>query len=239
MVATMSGAVALTDLLDQAGAVMTQHDGRAVPVHYGSAAGELAVCVKGVGLSYRSDLEVLSLSGTASAVEELLSRMLDHGIEPGGAALESEAWWCRSESGDEVLLVCRQLVAVRLTRALRQEANRHAGVELTEGPNHTLVFNVIGRQCTAMLTDLGVFGLSGEAHSVTPFFQASLAGDDVNWLIQADTSAFALVGAVDAAAVWQAMEAAGRAHGISCVGIDSIRRYLLVERAARSGLMAL
>src|SRR3954468_15607148 len=99
----MSETLALPDLLRHAGAVMTERDGHPVPAHYGSAPGELAVCVRSVGLAVRSDLVAVSGAASPAGLDRLIERELGHSIAMGGAALEAGAWWCRSY--DELVLV--------------------------------------------------------------------------------------------------------------------------------------
>ena len=49
----------LDTVLCQAGAVFASRSGRRAAINYGSAAGELAVCVSAVGLVDRSELSTL------------------------------------------------------------------------------------------------------------------------------------------------------------------------------------
>jgi hypothetical protein len=73
----------------------------------------------------------------------------------------------------------------------------------------------------------------GDPRDAAPFTATSVHGHRVSWLLQADNAALAVVNAGSAAAVWQAIDDRNRPHRISCVGIESIDRYLLTERAAR------
>lgn len=66
----MISAPPLTDVLQIAGAVMTTRYGRPVAANFGSAAGELAVCVNGVGVCDRSELSVLALEGRAEQLRD-------------------------------------------------------------------------------------------------------------------------------------------------------------------------
>src|SRR5438045_2601914 len=92
----MTDTVALPDLLLRAGAVMTVRDSRAVAAHYGSAAGELSVCIRGAGFAVRSDLSNLSIRGRSSALDRVVARAVDRPLMPGGATFHAGAWWCRS-----------------------------------------------------------------------------------------------------------------------------------------------
>jgi hypothetical protein len=63
----------IADRLRLAGGVMSEREGHAVAVNFGSAATELAICVKRVGLAVRSDLDALEIAGP----EPWLNHFLD------------------------------------------------------------------------------------------------------------------------------------------------------------------
>src|ERR1700704_3458301 len=63
----------------QAGAVFANHGGRAAAIHYGSAAGELSVCVSAVGLVDRSELTTLALQAPSAQLAALTSRLAGGG----------------------------------------------------------------------------------------------------------------------------------------------------------------
>jgi glycine cleavage system aminomethyltransferase T len=54
------------------GAVMADRNGRRLPAHFGSAAAEETVCLRGVGMSDRFDRSTLEVSGAPSDVERAL-----------------------------------------------------------------------------------------------------------------------------------------------------------------------
>ncbi len=235
----MAESFALPDLVRHAGAVMTSRSGREVPAHYGSAAGELAVLVRGVGLAVRPDLVNLSIVGVQRALDQLVTKALGHGLAPGGAVFEGGAWWCRSADDSELVLLCHPGTADRLVRALRHEITLFANVELRDRSEMRVIINLLGPRARSVLDALGVFGAAGDPRGAAPFAVTSLRGNPVRWLLQADTSALAVVDREHAAAAWQALDDAGRSHGISCVGIESIDRYQLVERTTRSRIRLL
>ncbi|MFL5847038.1 MAG: hypothetical protein ACJ762_20340 [Solirubrobacteraceae bacterium] len=217
----MTDLMALPDLLRTAGANMTHRGGRAVPADYGSAAGELAVCMRGVGLATRADLATLSLRGKARGLDQLLQRFLGHPVATGGAVLEAGAWWSRPFD-EEVLVVCRYDRAKRLRVALAQEVSRFTAATLIDQGEDRALLEIAGRHTGRVLATLGL----GSATSPV------IAALNAVWILQSDTSALAIVPAVEAAGLWKTLDAAGHPHGISCVGIDALERYTLVERAA-------
>ena len=78
-----------------------------------------------------------------------------------------------------------------------------------------------------------MYGPAGDPSETAPYTEVPIRGHRVCWLLEGPTCALASVDAENAGEVWQAIELAGRPHGISCVGLDSIDRYTMVERAKR------
>lgn len=66
--------------------------------HYGSAAAEIAVCSKAVGLAERSDLCLLDVSGAATLVEHALAPAISDSVPAAGEArCVADTWCCRIE----------------------------------------------------------------------------------------------------------------------------------------------
>ena len=67
--------------------------------HYGSAAAEIAVCSKAVGLAERSDLCLLDVSGAATLLEHALAPAISDAVPAAGEArCVADTWCCRIES---------------------------------------------------------------------------------------------------------------------------------------------
>jgi Aminomethyltransferase folate-binding domain len=235
----MAETVALSYLLEQAGAVMTFRGGQPVPAHFGSAPGELAVCVQRVGLAHRPDLAVVSLTGPGRVLDRLLERVVGHEIAPGGTAFEGGAWWCRSSSQTDVVLVSRRVSTERLMGLLRHNVSGFSCADLIKCSEERLVFNVVGRRTEEVLADLGVLGPSGDVRDAAPFCETQIRGHEVAWLLEERIAALAIVEPTYAAAVWQAIDEAGRRYGVCCVGLEAIERYALLERAQLHSLTLL
>jgi glycine cleavage system aminomethyltransferase T len=212
---------------------MTRRGGRPVPAHYGSAAAELSACMTGAGLAHRPDLDVLTLSAPRRGLDQLMTRVLGLPIAPGGAVPDAGAWWCRPLSGAEVVVVCPHDRAGRLESALARDASRLAGGTVSDVSGSWVVLQLVGRRAGDVLCDLGVYGADGDPASTPPFAETLVGGHPVGWVLERQTGALALVEADAAAEVWQAIAVAGRPHGLSCAGLESVDRYLLVERAQR------
>jgi glycine cleavage system aminomethyltransferase T len=213
--------------LRQAGAVFATHDGRSAAIHYGSAAGELAVCVSAVGLVDRSDLTTLALEAPSAQLAQLTSRLAGGEIAPGGALDAAGAWWCAATS-DTLVVVCRADVRRRLVERLRMHATHQVSLRVLSVDFAAV--GLLGPQTPNVLGALGVYGAGGDPRAVAPFGRGTIAGTDAWWLLESDRSALMLLDRERAGQVWRAIERAGRPFGLSCVGQEAAGRYALLER---------
>jgi glycine cleavage system aminomethyltransferase T len=214
-------------VLRQAGAIFATHEGRAAAIHYGSAAGELAVCVSAVGLVDRSDLTTLALEAPSAQLAQLTSRLAGGEIAPGGALDAAGVWWCGA-AADTLVVVCRRDVRKRLIEALRVHAAHQVSLRVLSVEYATV--GLLGPQTQHVLRALGVYGAGGDPRAVAPFGRGTIAGTAAWWLLESDRSALVLVGRDHAGEVWRAIERAGRPFGLSCVGQEAAGRYSLLER---------
>jgi glycine cleavage system aminomethyltransferase T len=226
----MPAARPLELILRVAGAVMTTRHGRRVAAHYGSAAGELAVCIRSVGLVDRSELSVLGVSGRAERLGDAVSRLVGIRVAPGGSAHVGEAWWGRLSAG-ELLVISQPQVVAHLSARLRAETYRFADLAVCDHSDDYASIGLIGRAAPALLATLGAYGDAGDPRSARPFGPGEVGGVDVLWLLESDHSAIALVRRDVAGTVWQAIEEAGRPFSLSCVGRDAVERFSLLDRA--------
>jgi glycine cleavage system aminomethyltransferase T len=229
MSATVPTRPGLDLVLRRAGAVLSVREDKPVAVHFGSAAAELAVCVRAVGLVDRSDLSTLALEAPPAQLSALTSRLVGATVSPGGLVPTRSAWWC-GESPDRVIVVSDSRTAGRLAEALHGVAARHVTVRDLSGQLAPL--SLLGRSTGQVLAALGVYGRAGDPRAAKPFGPASLDGIAVDWLLQSDHRALALVPREHAGEAWLAIERAGRPFGISCVGHEAACRYALLERSA-------
>jgi glycine cleavage system aminomethyltransferase T len=211
--------------------VQVVHDGHAVVAHYGSAAGELAACVSAVGLADRSDLATLVLDGPPAQMRHLSQRLTGSALAPGGAALSGGAWWC-AESPERMLVICASERGDRLHAVLNARVARRSAVNLTDRSADLAALAVVGRQASALLAELGVYGTSGNPRDVPPLTAHTGTGADVLWLLESDDKALALMAAADAPAVWHTIERAGQRYGLCAVGQEALARYALIRRIA-------
>ncbi|HYZ82475.1 MAG TPA: hypothetical protein VE571_14455 [Solirubrobacteraceae bacterium] len=221
------GTPRLEEVLRQAGAVFADHQGRPAALHFGSAAGELSVCVRAVGLVDRSDLTTLALEGPRAQLAQLTSRLAGGEIAPGGALDAAGAWWCGA-APDTVVVVCRPDVGRRLIERLRVHAAQVASLRVLSVD--FAVLGLLGPQTPEVLRSLGVYGPAGNPRDAAPFGRGMIAGGDAWWLLESDHSALMLVDRGRAGQLWRAIENAGRRFGLSCVGREAAGRYALLER---------
>jgi glycine cleavage system aminomethyltransferase T len=220
-------------VMRRAGAVLTTRDGRPMAVHFGSAAAELSVCVRAVGLVDRSDLSTLAFEAPAAQLSALMTRLLGAAVSPGGLVSGGSAWWCGA-APDRVIVVCDRRIAGRLADGLRADATRH--ITVRERSQELAAIGLLGPSTVKVLSALGVYGPSEDPRRAKPFTAASVDGTPAWWLLQSDHRALALVPRGDAGEAWVAIERAGRPFGISCVGHEAAERYALMERLRTAAL---
>jgi len=207
--------------------VFSTREGPPVAVNFGSAAAELAVCVRTVGLVDRSELSTLALEAPPAQLSALVTRLAGATVSPGGLLASGSRWWC-GEAPDRVMLVCEARMAERLIDSLRSVAARHVVVrDLSE---QLSAIALLGPGTTKVLGALGVYGESGDPRDAKPFARGSVDGIPAAWLLESDRRALALVPREQAGEAWLAIERTGRPFGLSCVGHEAACRYALTER---------
>jgi glycine cleavage system aminomethyltransferase T len=221
----------LLSILEQAGAVFSSRDGHPSVVHYGSPAGELAVCVSSVGLVDRSALSKLVIEAPRLQLGLLTSRLIGGCVAPGGA-LQAAGAWCCGESEERVLVLSERRVARRLQARIREHAVHYAALTVSDRSSDWAAIELLGPATGKLLADLGAYGESRDPRSVSPFGPGAVGGCAVHWLLQSDRRALVLVPTESAGLVWRAIERAGRRFGISCVGTEAASRYALLERSS-------
>jgi glycine cleavage system aminomethyltransferase T len=214
-------------VLRRAGAVLLMREGRPVAVHFGSAAAELAVCVRAVGLVDRSDLAILGLDAPPAQLSALMTRLVGATVSPGGLVSGGSACWC-CEAPDRAMVVCDRRTGRRLVEALHGDAARHVAVR--DRSSELAAIGLLGLGAGEVLAALGVYGLSGDPRRAQPFARGAIERIPAWWLLQSDRRALALVPREHAGEAWMAIERIGRPFGISCVGQEAAGRYAVMER---------
>jgi glycine cleavage system aminomethyltransferase T len=209
--------------------VLSTREGRPVAINFGSAAAELAVCVRAVGLVDRSELSKLVLEAPPAQLATLMSRLVGTTVSPGGVLAAGGAWWC-GETPGRVFVLSDASTGRRLLARLHAQATLHVNTRVHDISDEIAAIGLLGRSSGAVLKALGVYGESGDPRAVRPFARGWIDAIPVSWLLQSDRRAVALVSREDAGEAWLAIERAGRPFGISCVGQEAASRYALLER---------
>lgn len=210
----------------RAGAVM---NGAHVPTHYGSPAGELAVCLRAVGLGDRSDLGKLMLEGTPSAVAAVVRRMTGVSLAPQGVYFSGRTRWCAT-SPHQVVVLCEASTRAHLLAMLRSQAHTLPGVHVSDRTDDHAALAIVGPGAMRVLAVLGVLGETRDPRTVAPFTRACIAGAEVHVLLESDRQALLLTDGEDAARVWRAVAEEGRQFGLSLVGTDALQRFSILSR---------
>jgi glycine cleavage system aminomethyltransferase T len=225
--------MSLDTVARRAGAVMIDRDGARVPAHYGSAAGELAVCMRAVGIADRSDLGKLVVTGEPAPLAELLLHVAGVSLAATGAVAQcAGAWWCAA-GGDRVIVLCEPARRAHLLDLLRATARRRPSLRVEDVTTRLSAIAVVGRSTRRVLAELGALGPAGDPRRVPPFASVRIAGADVSVLLQSDESVLLLVPATDADGVWHAVERAGRPFVMGCVGLEALERFTLLGLSSR------
>jgi glycine cleavage system aminomethyltransferase T len=225
-------------LVWRAGGVLPSRSDVRVATHFGSPAGELAACLRGVGLADRSDLGVLRITAAPARVSELAERISGSAPAIGGVVATADVWWCR-ESGERLVAVAEPAARARLLAWLRTPGPRLHGVEVDDLSAGTAAIAVVGLRAAEVLAALGALGPAGDPRKVSPFSAETIDGVPVQLLLQSDRRALLLVGTDDAAHVWHAVESAGRPYALSLIGTDALHLLALHERTATTQSAAL
>ena len=221
----------LSTVLRRAGAVFSARDGYPVAIHYGSAAGELSVCARAVGLVDRSELAKLLIEAPPAQLADLMARVADGAVLPGGILSAGGAWWCGLVPG-RVLVLCRPALGGRLRARLADQVQRRFTMSVTDLSLEWAGIELLGPKTSDVLRALGVYGRAGDPRRIAPFSAGTVAGFDARWLLPSDHRALALVRSGPAGEAWRAIEDAGRPLGLSCVGREAASRYAVLNRAA-------
>ena len=151
---------------------MVDRAGHAVPLHFGSSAGELAACSVAVGLADRADLSIVALTGTVAAIEDVTRHLTGTLVAPGGALVRGDTTWCTPAPG-YLLVVGEGPGSARLAERLVPMARRWPSVTLEPLGDEIAGFELLGPRTEETLSALGV------PHTLSPAVQTiTIAGAD-------------------------------------------------------------
>lgn len=217
----MAVALTLSEKLRGAAASVGTRGGRKVPLHYGSAAGELALCARAVGAVDREDLTVWEVRGPAGSIDAITAERFSGGLRRGEAATLDRCHWARIEA-DQLLVVTPGAGGAK-SAASRQPVS--GGDPIAVGKARLAPLGIVGPGTTALLADLGADCLlerpAGEGRVATTVLGSSA----VVWLLLDDSFALALVDPLASLAAWEAISTAGRRFGLGYVGAEAAERF--------------
>lgn len=201
-------------------------------LHYGSPPGELAACLRNVGVVRRSASRVLLVEGYPAAIETAVHRLAQVRLETGGAVQLADAWWCRPQD-DRVLVVTSAASGARILRLLEQHSRHNMGLRVDSG--HRLqVAAFVGRRVHDLMRAVNVYGDDGDPRTTSPCVVVPVAGQSVTWILESDSTVIACIASEDADTVHRAIEAAGHALGLARVGREAFDHFTMLERRRRS-----
>ena len=207
--------------LQKAGATMVARHGWWVAAHFGSPAGELALCETAVGMADRSDLGKLELRGEPSALEQLVGQLSGGSVAPGDALLADGAWWC-ALSPTHVLALCDAGQTGRLRSAAHDAVRWTPGASATDVTPRYAAIGLFGPRTPDVLAELADTEPPLGAVEEPAFDALRLAAVPALLLRGTPSSAVALTEAARASVLWTEIERAGRESGIGHVGADAV-----------------
>lgn len=194
--------------------------GHVVPLRYGSAAGELAVCVRSVGLVDREDLRVIAISAAPQALDHLTSERIAGGLASGEAMTVAGAFWGRLGPDRALVVLPAASVPLFCEELLRLPEVGEATVEETD----LQAIGLIGPATAGLLTDLGAYGMLAAVNGRGRIAAGRGVGTVV-WMLLNDASALALVGPEEAVPLWNSLTEIGRRFDLGYVGAEAAERF--------------
>jgi glycine cleavage system aminomethyltransferase T len=210
----------LADRLRLAGGVMSQREGHAVAAHFGSAATELAVCVKRVGLAVRSDLDALEIAGPEPWLAHFLEEALG-GRAPGiDEAVRTARSWCCRVAPDRSIVIGPWSATARWASIVRHAVVTGAAVECIDRSDSATALTLVGPRAARLLDDAG---LEPDLR-VGGVRERWFAGSAVLVLRESADRFLLVLDADHAVDAWQELFDVGRDRGLSMVGAEALER---------------
>jgi len=199
-----------------AGAVLHDRDGHTVTANYGSVPGEIAVCMKSVGLADRSDLGVLELRSDQNLLDRaLIARLGDPAVAPGTGRRQRNVWYARLDQ--------RRALLVGPHLALASGPPIGKGRDRSDLPHKDIgsslaIISVIGPRAARLLAGAA---LTGEI-AIGAIGRDQRDAGVVAILRESQRRFLVLVRTADADALWTRLLAAGEPLGAAFVGFDAL-----------------
>lgn len=210
-----------------AGAVLHDRDGHVVAISYGSVPGEIAVCMKSVGIADRSDYGVLELRGHQNLLDRaLIARLGDPAVAPGTGRRLRSVWYLRLDQRRALLVGPHAALAA--TDPIGQGRDRsdlpHKDIGST-----VAILSIIGPRAARLLAAAALPGELAPGAVGRDLQDPSV----VAILRESQRRFLVLVRSAAADAFWTRLFAAGEPLGAAFVGLDALT--LLSASSASSG----
>ena len=199
---------------------MVVREGHAVAANFGSAATELAVCVKRVGLAVRSDLDALEIVGSEPWLTHFLGGALGADPPAPGAAVRAAGSWCCRVAPDRAIVVGPWSAVARWAGIVRHAIVTGAAVDCSDRSGSATALTLVGPRAAQLLTDAG---LEPELQ-VGGVLESWFAGTAALLLRETGDRYLLLLDAESALDAWQELFDVGRALGLSMVGAEALER---------------
>lgn len=209
---------------------MVAHDGWETAAHFGSPAGELAVCETSVGLTDRSSMGRFELrERSAGQLGQAVEAIAGSVPSPGSAVPAREAWW-GAQSVDRVTVLCEPESRSGIAGLLEARLAAAPSAEMEDLAERQAALALLGPAVRALLGQ--VAGVEPVSLAERSFSVLLAEGIPVTVLVETAVFAVALVERSRAEELWNVLEHAGRPMGLSCVGLDAFHRFSVAERYA-------
>jgi glycine cleavage system aminomethyltransferase T len=216
----------IDDRILRAGAVMGQRDGHPVAAHFGSAATELAVCVKRAGLAVRSDLGALEVSGPEPWLSHFLSDAFGAQAPSPGRAGRTAGTWCCRLALDRAVIIGPWSATARWSRFVREAIVTGSPIAGTDRADSATVLTLVGPRAPRLLSEVTLPQLA-----VEDVHEDWFAGSPALLLREAADRYLIVVDAACASGAIGELFAAGGSLGLSMIGSEALERLAAVPRA--------
>jgi glycine cleavage system aminomethyltransferase T len=210
----------IADRLRLAGGVMSQREGHPVVANFGSAASELAICVKRVGLAVRSDLDALEIAGAEAWLTHFLEGSLGGRAPAPGEAIRTAGSWCCRLAPDRAVVVGPWSATARWVGIVRHAVVTGAAVDCIDRSDSATALTLVGPRSARLLDDAGL----EPDLPVGGVRESWFAGSTALLLRERDDRFLLLLDADHAVDAWQELFDVGRAIGLSMVGTEALER---------------
>ncbi|MEY2514567.1 MAG: hypothetical protein QOJ89_1925 [bacterium] len=196
--------------------MLGERSGRTVVSHYGSVPGEIAVCMKSVGLADRSDLGVHELRAEKSLLDRALAaRLGDPPIAPGSARRLREVWYLRLD-GRHAFVVGAD-AALSKASALAKGSER-ADLSLRDIGASVRLISVVGPRAGRLMAAAGL----PDELAIGAIGRDRLDPSVVAILRESQRRLLLVVKAPAVDALWSRLLGAGEPLGAAFVGCEAL-----------------